>query len=110
MRTCVTYTPRHPAPPDMLPMMLEGTKQWLDRYGEKFDSLYWFAQGGGVGILEVSDEAELMRMMAEHPFTAYCDVETQTLVDPRTGIDTYSQVVAERMAAMRAGNGAPAAA
>jgi muconolactone delta-isomerase len=94
----------------MLPMMLEGTRQWLDRHGEKFDTLWWFAQGGGVGILDVSDEAELMRMLAEHPFTPYCDVEMQACVDPRTGIDTFSAVIAERMAAMSAGAGAPAAA
>jgi hypothetical protein len=110
MHTCVTYTPRHPVPPEMLPTMLEGTKQWIDRHGDKFETLWWFAQGGGIGILEVADETELMRLMAEHPFTAYCDVETHAVVEPRTGVDQYSQVLAERMAAMGAGNGAPAAA
>ncbi|MFL5896072.1 MAG: hypothetical protein ACJ76Z_13300 [Thermoleophilaceae bacterium] len=105
----MTYKPRNPAPPEMLPMMLEGTKQWLDKYGDRFTALWWFAQGGGVGISEVMDEGELMRMMAEHPFTPYCDIEVQICVDPRTGVDAYSQVMNERMAAM-AGNGAPAAA
>jgi hypothetical protein len=90
----------------MLPMMIEGTRQWLDRYGEKFDTLWWYAQGGGIGILEVEDEAELMKMFAEHPFTPYCDVEIHACVDPRTGIDTYGQVVAQQMAmAAAAGNG-----
>jgi hypothetical protein len=86
----------------MLPMMLEGTTMWLDKYGERFTSLWWFAQGGGVGISEVMDEAELLRMMAEHPFTAYCDVEVQICVDPRTGVDSYKAIVAERMAMMAA--------
>jgi hypothetical protein len=110
MHTCVTYRVRTPAPPEMLPMMIEGTKQWLDRYGEKFEALWWYPQGGGIGILEVADEAELMRMFAENPFTPYCDVEIQACVDPRTGIDTFAQVTAERMAAMGAGSAAPAAA
>ena len=106
MLTCITYTARTPAPAEMLPMMLEGTKQWVDRYGEKFDTLWWYSQGGGVGILEVSDEGELMRMMAEHPFTPYCDVEIHACVDPRAGIDIYGQVVAQQMAmAAAAGNG-----
>ena len=102
MHTCVIYKARTPAPPELLPMMVEGTKQWIERYGEKFDTLWWFAQGGGIGILEVESEAELMRMFAEHPFTPYCDVEIQACVDPRTGIDTYSGVVAERMAMAQA--------
>lgn len=115
MHTCVTYRARQSAPPEMLPMMLEGTKRWLDKYGDKFDTLWWYAQGGGVGILEVESEAELMRMFAEHPFTPYCEVEIHACVDPRTGVDTYGQVIAEQMAAMAAmaamaGSGAPAAA
>lgn len=109
MHTCITYRVRQPAPPEMLPMMIEGTRQWLDRYGEKFDTLWWYAQGGGVGILEVESETELMKMMAEHPFTPYCEVELNACIDPRTGVDTFGAVVAERMAAM-AGSGAPAAA
>jgi muconolactone delta-isomerase len=87
----------------MLPAMIEGTRQWLDRHGEKFETLWWFAQGGGVGILEINDETELMRMLAEHPFTPYCEVELQACVDPPTGVDTFGQVVAERMAAMQTG-------
>ena len=102
MHTCVTYRPRSAPPAEMLPMMLEGTKQWIDRYGEKFDTLWWFHAGGGVGILDVDDEAALMRMMAEHPFTPYSDVEIHACIDPRTGIDIYGQVMAERMAAMGA--------
>ena len=102
MHVCVTYKPRTPAPPEMLPIMVEGTKQWIDNYGEKFETLWWFAQGGGVGLMEVDSEADLMRMMAEHPFTAYCDVDVQVCVDPRTGIDTYGQVVAQQMAMAQA--------
>jgi hypothetical protein len=90
----------------MLPMMLEGTKRWLDEYGDKFDTLWWFSQGGGVGILEVDNEAELMRMMAAHPFTPFCDVEIHAVVDPRTGVDTYGEVLAQQMAMM---GGSPAA-
>lgn len=105
MHTCVTYKPRTPAPPEMLPAMLEGTRQWLDRYREKFDSLWWFAQGGGVGIIDVGDEAEIMRMMAEHPFTPYCDVEVQICVDPRTGLEAFGQAFQQQMALAGAGNG-----
>jgi muconolactone delta-isomerase len=106
MHTCVTYTPRSAPPMEMIPAMLEGTKRWIDRYGEMFDQLWWYTQGGGVGILDVNDEKELMRMMAAHPWSPYCDIQIHALVDPRTGIDTYSEVIAEQMAMM---GGAPAA-
>jgi hypothetical protein len=100
MHTCVTYRPRSAPPIEMVPAMLEGTKRWIDRYGERFDTLWWFTQGGGVGILEVDDETELMRMMAAHPWSPYCDIEIHALVDPSTGVDTYGQVLAEQMAMM----------
>src|SRR3954454_22009137 len=109
MHNCITYKPRSAPPAEMLPMMLEGTKQWIDKYGEKFDSLWWFPEGGGIGLLEVDDEAELMQLMAEHPWTAYCEVEVHACIDPRTGVDIYGKVLAERMAMAGGGNGAPAA-
>ena len=102
MNTCVTYRPRQAPPPEMLPMMIEGTQQWLDKYGERFSTLWWYAGGGGFGVTDQMDENEIARMMAEHPFTAYCDVDVQICVDPRTGVDTFRQVVAERVAAMSA--------
>jgi hypothetical protein len=110
VHTCITYRVSQPAPPEMLPGMIEGTRQWLDRYGEKFETLWWYAEGGGIGIVDVNDEGELMRMIAEHPFTPYCEVDMHACVDPRTGIDTFGQVIAERMAMMSAAAGTPAAA
>ena len=109
MHTCVTYKPRNPAPPELLPMLLEGAKQWLDRHGDKFTTLWFYPQGGGCGMSETADEAELMEIMTDNPFTPYCDVEVQVCVDPRTALDIYGRMLAERMAAMGAGNGAPAA-
>ena len=100
MLTCVIYRARSAPPPEMLPMLVEGTKQWLDHYGEKFDTLWWFEQGGGIGIMDASEGTELMQMMAEHPFTPYSDVEIHACIDPRTGIDLFGRVVSERMAAM----------
>jgi hypothetical protein len=102
VHVCVTYKPHSAPPPEMLPMMIDGTRQWIDHYGDKFETLWWFAQGGGVGVMEASDEVDLMRMMAEHPFTPYCDVDVQVCVDPRTGVDTFGTVVQERVAAMQA--------
>ena len=102
MNTCVTYRTRQAPPPEMLPMMIEGTQQWLDKYGDKFATLWWFAGGGGLGISDKMDENEIMRMMAEHPWTPYCDVDVQICVDPRSGIDAFRQVMAERAAAMAA--------
>ena len=102
MNTCVTYRVRQAPPPELLPMMIEGSQQWLDKYGEKFSTLWWFAGGGGIGITDQLDEVETMRMMAEHPFTPYSDVDVRICVDPRAGIDAFRQAVAERMAAMPA--------
>lgn len=105
MLTCVIYRARSAPPAEMLPMMLEGTKQWIDRYGEKFDTLWWFESGGGIGIMDAGDGTDLMQMMAEHPFTPYSDVEVHAVVDPRTGVDLYGRVLADQMAAMQAAGG-----
>jgi hypothetical protein len=87
--------------------MLEGTKQWLDRNGDKFETLWWFPQGGGFGLTDIADEGEIMRVMAEHPFTPYCDVEVQICVDPHTGLEAFRQAMQQQMAIAGAGNGAP---
>jgi muconolactone delta-isomerase len=110
MHACITYDPRSPAPPEMLPMMIEGTSQWQDRYGGKFEALYWYVAGGGIGIIEIDDEAELAKMIAEHPFTPYSDVNIRPCVDAQTGLNTYREALQQQLAAVQPGNGAPAAA
>jgi hypothetical protein len=103
MHTCVTYRPRNPAPPELLPMLVEGSKQWLDRYGDRFQTLWFFPQGGGFGVSEITDEAEIMEIMAYNPFTPYCDVDVQICVEARAALTIYERMVNEQMAAMSAG-------
>ena len=44
----------------------------------------------------MDDSAELHRMLLEHPYTPFCDVEVLPLVDRETAIGTLQDVLAAR--------------
>jgi muconolactone delta-isomerase len=85
MRFLVVATPKVPAPPDMIPAMIDGAEQWQQRYDDKLESFGLFPAGGGFGIVDVSDEAELHRMILEMPFSPFSDHMIKPIVDPATG-------------------------
>jgi muconolactone delta-isomerase len=45
---------------------------------------------------EADDSAELQRMLAEHPFTPFADVEIRPVVDPGTALKTLQEAFAAR--------------
>jgi hypothetical protein len=92
----VIYRPRHTPPFEAIPGMFEGVAAWIEKYGDRFESLYFFAGGGGIGIGDVDDSAELQRMTAEHPFTIYADVEFYPAIDPETALKTLRESLAPR--------------
>ena len=96
MKLAVIYRPRHAAPFEAVPEMLEGTAAWVEKYGDRFEVLYFFAGGGGVGVADVDDSNELQRITAEHPFTAYADVEFYPAVDAETSLKTLKEALAPR--------------
>ena len=98
MRFLVTATPRTTVPPDMLVGMLDRAEDWQQRYNDRFESFGLFPGGGGFGVVDVRDEAELHRMMAEMPFAAFSDVQVRTFVDGATGWRQAKEAVAAMMA------------
>jgi Domain of unknown function (DUF3303) len=96
MKIVVIYRPRHTPPFEAIPGMFEGVAEWIEKYGDRFESLYFFAGGGGIGIADVDDSAELQRMTAEHPFTIYADIEFYPAIDPETALKTLRDSLAPR--------------
>jgi hypothetical protein len=94
MRVAVIYRPKSPAPPEAAPFMLERLRGWCDKHAPSFSALEFFMGGGGLGILDIDNSAELHRMIAENPFTPYSDVEIRPVLDPGTALDTMGEVMA----------------
>ena len=99
MKHAVIYSPKTPPPAEMLPDMFAGTSAWVEKYGPKMETLYFFAGGGGLGVVDVADSAELQRMLAEHPFTTYVDVSIRPVVEPAVALSTLQEVAAARAGA-----------
>jgi len=67
--------------------MTEGFVAWRERYRPKMESFYFYAgKGGGAGVLNVADEAELSQIMLEWPFTFFSDIDIQPVVDGDVGL------------------------
>ncbi|HEV2753981.1 MAG TPA: DUF3303 family protein [Solirubrobacteraceae bacterium] len=94
MRVAVIYRPRQAPPPDQLPAMFQGLAEWVQRYRGRMESLNFFVGGGGFGVLDMDDSAELHRMLAEHPFTPFADVEVRPVVDAETALTVLQEVFA----------------
>ena len=69
MRVAVIYRPRNTPPFELMPQLMQGMAEWTGRYQDRMETAYFFAGGGGFGVLDIDDSAELQRMLAEHPFT-----------------------------------------
>ena len=96
MKVAIIYRPKTPPPLDALPEMLGGMGAWVEQHAAKMETLYFFAGGGGLGILDIDDAADAYRLMAEHPFTFYADVEVRPVVDPGTALRTLQEVAEAR--------------
>ena len=94
MRVAVIYRPRQAPPPDQLPTMFQGLAEWVQRYRGRMESLDFFVGGGGFAVLDVNDSAELQRMLAEHPFTPFADVEVRPVIEARAALQTLQEVFA----------------
>ena len=96
MKLAIIYRPKTPAPLDAMPDMIGGMSAWVEQHAAKMETLYFFAGGGGFGVLDIDDAADAYRLMAEHPFTQYADVEVRPVVDPETALRTLQEVAAAR--------------
>ena len=86
MKIVITNRPKSAPPLEAMPQLLAGLGAWVEKYGPRFESLYFFAAGGGFGVLEVEDSWEVLAMMAEYPFTNFADVEVRAVVDAATAV------------------------
>lgn len=85
MRFLVIATPEFPAPVEVVPALIDAAEKWQERYSDKLEAFGLFPGGGGFGIADVSDEAELHRIILENPFTAFSDYDIKVIVDAPTG-------------------------
>lgn len=96
MKIAVIYRPRNAPPPELVPGLLEGTRQWLDSHAARFEQVYFFTNGGGFGVIDADDSTELMRLSAEHPFTPFSDVEIRPVLEADEALGTLQQAFAAR--------------
>jgi hypothetical protein len=82
MRFAVIYRPKHAAPAELLPELLKAMGAWMQNNARRVEDVQFFIDGGGFGTIETEDPAEISRILAEHPFTQYSDVEVKPLIDP----------------------------
>jgi muconolactone delta-isomerase len=87
MKFLITYRPQNPAPADQVPELLKGMGEWMQKYGGRVEDIYFFTSGGGFGTIETDDAGELSRLVAEHPFTPYADVQIDPLIDPQSAME-----------------------
>ena len=95
MRASVYVTPKAPAPPEHLPGLIQLFTDWRAQHRSKFEVFEFFAGGGGLGILNVSDEAELHQMMMGFPFGPYSDVDIRPIVNGDVAPGHYHAMIAQ---------------
>jgi muconolactone delta-isomerase len=98
MRFLVIATPKFPAPPEIVPGLIDAAEEWQKRYTDKFEVFGLFPGGGGFAIADVSDEAELHRMIVEMPFSPFSEHEIRAIVDPATAWRQAREALAAMMA------------
>jgi hypothetical protein len=98
MKFLVVATPKFPAPPEIVPALIDAAEAWQQRYDDKFEAFGLFPGGGGFGIADVADEAELHRIILENPFTPFSDYAIRVVVDAPTGWKQAREAFAAMMA------------
>jgi hypothetical protein len=78
--------------------MLEQFAAWRDGYRDRMESFEFFIRGGGFGIVNFADEAELRQMMLEYPFFITGKVEVHVIMDGDEALRQTREALA-RMAA-----------
>lgn len=96
MRVAVIYRPGTPPPQEALPELMQRMGAWLETYAGRMSTVEFFVGGGGFGVADMGDSAELHRMIAEHPFTPFSEVEIRPVVDPHTAMATLREVFEAR--------------
>ena len=82
MRFVVITEPKHMAPPEMIPMLIDAMQGWLEKYKDNLVEV-WSSAGrpGGGGIAEVDSHEELDQMMIEFPFGPFSEIHISPVVE-----------------------------
>jgi hypothetical protein len=99
MRALVIGTPKFQIPPDQLPSIVEASIAWHDRHQDQLEVFGTFPGGGGFGVIEAADEAELSRLITEMPFSWFSEIQVRPFVPGTEGLEQLKQAV-DAMAAM----------
>lgn len=91
MKFVIIYRPKDPPEPAQMPQLLQGMADWMQTYGGRIQGVEFFVGGGGYGTIETDDASELTKMISEHPFSIYSEVEIRPLVDPATALGILQQ-------------------
>lgn len=94
MKFAIIYRPKNPPDPSQMPELLKGMADWMQAHGSRIQGVEFFVGGGGYGTIETDDAGELTKMISEHPFSIYSDVEIKPLVDPATALGILQQAYA----------------
>jgi hypothetical protein len=92
MRFAIIYRPKTPPPAGDVPGLIKEMAEWMQNHGGRLDGVQFFVGGGGFGTIETDDAAELSRLISEHPFTPYAEVEVKPVIDPATAISVMQEV------------------
>lgn len=91
MRFAIIYRPKAPPNPEQMPGLLKEMATWMESYGSRLEGVNFFVGGGGFGTIETDDAGELSKMISEHPFSIYSEVEVKALIDPATAMEILQQ-------------------
>ena len=82
MRALIVARQKTPPPMEMMPIIVDGFRQWRDQYRDQMDRFSFFASAtGGCGIVTVDNEMDLHKLVASWPLTLYSDMQVEVLVD-----------------------------
>ena len=103
MQFLIITKPTNPAPPEMIPPLIDAMAAWLAQGREDgtLQAAWSFAgtQGGG-GIAEVESHEQLDEVMAGFPFAPFSSIEVYPLADLDRSLATNRAVVEQMMSMM----------
>ena len=89
MRYLITTSRGTPGSPDQVPSMLWGIREWRQRHRNRMDGFWFYEAGGGCGIVNVEDPAEVDEIVTSWPLAPHSRLSVHPLVD---GDETLEQM------------------
>lgn len=98
MRVLVLVEDKFPIPPEQFPALLDAFAGWRERYRDSMESFEFFAgSSGGFGILNVSDEETLSRIMTEYPFSLFSEITVRPVLDGDVALRQLREIMQQMM-------------